>query len=216
MSLPKIQSYVLPRPEELPAPRVSWQPDSSRLALLVHDMQNYFVRAFPAGDAPIAPVIANIAALRQACDDAGIPVFYTAQPGNQDPRDRGLQREFWGPGMTDAPEHQSIVDALTPLPHHIVLTKWRYSAFQRTNLEPMLRARGRTQLIVCGVYAHIGCLLSTADAFMHDIEPFYVADAVADFSRERHDFAVDYASTRCAVVTDTASLIAALSAEIAA
>ena len=89
-----------------------------------------------------------------------------------------------------------------------MLTKWRYSAFQRTELLELLRRWGRDQLIICGVYAHIGCLLSTADAFMHDIEPFYVADAVADFSRERHDFAVDYASTRCAVVTDTASLIA--------
>lgn len=216
MSLPKIESYALPRPDELPVPRVNWQPDRSRAALLVHDMQNYFVRAFPAGASPIAPVLANIAALRQACDDAGIPVFYTAQPGNQDPRDRGLQREFWGPGMSDVPDQQGIVDALAPLPHHIVLTKWRYSAFQRTTLEPMLRARGRTQLIVCGVYAHIGCLLSTADAFMHDIEPFYVADAVADFSRAQHDLAINYASTRCAVVTSTSSLVAALAGKAAA
>ena len=45
-----------------------------------------------------------------------IPVFYTAQRGNQDRRDRGLQAELWGPGMRALPEHEQIVDALAPQP----------------------------------------------------------------------------------------------------
>ncbi len=207
MGLPAIAEYPLPVPGEYPAARVEWTLRPDRAALLIHDLQGYFVRAFPAGASPIAPMMANLLALRARCDALGVPVFYSAQPGRQDLRDRGLQTDFWGPGMSSDPADQGIAAAAAPLAHHHLLTKWRYSAFQRTNLESMLRSRGRDQLIVTGVYAHIGCLLTAADAFMRDVQPFFVVDAVADFSRERHDMAVRYAAERCAVPLTTAELI---------
>lgn len=210
MGLPSIQSYPLPQAGELPPPRVDWRAHRDRTALLIHDMQNYFLAPFPPDVSPIAPVIANIDTLRRQAHALGIPVFYTAQEGDQDPRDRGLQRDFWGPGMSTRPEHQAIHPALAPRDGDFILHKWRYSAFQRSNLEPLMRARGRDQLIVTGIYAHIGCLMTTAEAFQRDIEPFFIADAVADFSRENHDLAVTYAAGRCAVATTTTQLLESL------
>lgn len=206
MGLPSIAPYALPRPDEIPASRVPWRLEAGRCALLVHDMQRYFARAFPESAPPLPEVVANIAALRRGCAAAGIPVFYTAQPAPQDPRDRGLQADFWGPGMAGEAD-AAIVDALAPAPGDHVLTKWRYSAFQRTNLERMMRARGRDQLIVTGIYAHIGCLLTAADAFMRDIQPFFVVDAVGDFSREKHDLAATYAAERCAAPASAAGIL---------
>lgn len=197
MTLPRIQPYDLPARADLPLSRIDWAIAPERAALLIHDMQNHFVRAF-VGDRPFASVVRNIATLAAASRAAGVPVFYSAQSGNQDPRDRGLQRIVWGPGMGDEPESRAIVDALQPKSGDVVLTKWRYSAFQRTPFAEMLRARGRDQLIVTGIYAHIGCLLTAADAFMRDIEPFFVADAVADFSRADHDRAAAYVAETCA------------------
>ena len=72
----------------------------------------------------------------------------------------------------------------------------RYSAFKKTNLLEILNEQGRDQLIICGIYAHIGCLLTACEAFMDGIEPFFVADAVADFSLEHHKQALEYASNR--------------------
>lgn len=207
MGLPTIAPYALPTASELPPCAAPWTPARTRAALLIHDMQGYFVRAFAADASPITPVIAHIQALRDHCDRVGVPVFYTAQPGRQEPSARGLQTAFWGPGMGSTPEDQGIVAPLTPGPSHTVLTKWRYSAFQRSDFETRLRAAGRDQLIVTGVFAHIGCMLTAAEAFMRDIEPFFVADAVADFSRERHDQAVEYAAGRCAVPVLTANLL---------
>ncbi|MGV6872500.1 isochorismatase family protein [Pseudochelatococcus sp. B33] len=210
MGLPSIESYPLPTDADLPRPRVGWQARRDRAALLIHDMQNYFLAPFLPDSPPIDAVIAHIDALRRHAHELGIPVFYTAQEGDQDPRDRGLQRDFWGPGMSTRPEHQDIHPRLAPLDGDFVLHKWRYSAFQRSNLEPLMRARGRDQLIVTGIYAHIGCLMTTAEAFQRDIEPFFVADAVADFSRASHDLAVTYAAGRCAVVTTTQKLLESL------
>ncbi|MCC6165521.1 MAG: isochorismatase family protein [Acidobacteria bacterium] len=210
MALPSITSYPLPTQHDLPPSRVSWRlrPDSA--ALLVHDMQGYFVRAFPADAAPMPGVIANIAALIARCDGLGIPVFYTAQPGRQDPLERGLQQDFWGPGMSSAPEDQHVIAALAPRPADTVLTKWRYSAFQRSDFEQRLRARGRSQLMIAGVFAHIGCLITAADAFMREVQPFLVADAVADFSRAHHDRALVQVAACSGVVLSTAQTLAVL------
>lgn len=207
MGLPRFEPYALPTSNEIPAPVVPWRPSPTRCALLIHDMQGYFVRAFAPEPSPIEPATANIAAIRACCDALGVPVFYTAQPGLQDPRERGLQAAFWGPGMSDAPSDQHVIEALTPEPHHTVVTKWRYSALRKSDFEARLRDLGRDQLIVTGLFAHIGCLITAVDAFMCDIEPFFVADAVADFSRTLHDRAVEYAAGRCAVPVASASLI---------
>ncbi|MDJ0389494.1 isochorismatase family protein [Roseomonas sp. E05] len=208
--LPTIPSYPLPRAEDLPAPRAPWRPERRRVALLVHDMQHYFVRPFVRDAAPLAPVVANIARLIAHARAHEIPVFYTAQKGNQDRRDRGLQADLWGPGMSDAPEHQPILPELQPAAGDFVLTKHRYSAFQRSNLETLMRVRGRDQLVVSGIYAHIGCTLTAAEAFMRDIEPFFVADATADFSEEKHRMAIGYVAGTCAVPMTTDQLLAAL------
>lgn len=42
------------------------------------------------------------------------------------------------------------------------------------------------QLVICGVYGHIGCLTTALDSFMRDFETFVVGDAIADFSAEDH------------------------------
>lgn len=210
MALPKIYAYDLPRADELPPSRVDWQVEPGRAALLIHDMQRYFLAPFPRGTAPLAPAMRNISSLAAACRNAGIPVFYTVQHGGQDPRDRGLQRHFWGPGMPVGEDHEGIAPQVEPDAGDLVLPKLRYSAFERTTLEPIMRARGRDQLIVTGVYAHIGCLLSAAGAFMRDIEPFLVADAVADFSREQHEMALAYIAGHCGAVVMTASILEAL------
>jgi bifunctional isochorismate lyase / aryl carrier protein len=210
MGLPKIPAYELPAAGEIPVARAQWTLEPGRAVLLIHDMQNYFINAFGQDVSPIAPVIKNISRLRNACRKAAIPVCYTAQNGNQDRRDRGLQADLWGPGMSDAPEHQHITEALTPGEGDIVLVKHRYSAFQLSNLEHLMRVRGRDQIIICGIYAHIGCLLTAAEAFQRDIYPFMAADAVADFSRENHDMALNYLARTSGIPLPLAALLATI------
>jgi len=211
MALPSIAPYTLPESSDHAENRVSWTLDPHRAVLLVHDLQEHFVDAFQSagGDGPAEVAVGNVARLRDAADVTGMPVVYTAQPPDQDPGERGLLTDFWGPGLRTA-ESARIVAEVAPRDHHVVLTKWRYNAFIRTPLLDLMREWGRDQMVVVGVYAHIGCLLTAADAFMHDIQPFVVGDAVADFSLEHHVQALDYAAERCATVTRTDAVLRTL------
>lgn len=209
MAIPPIPAYDLPSVGELVTNRVPWQLDTARCALLVHDMQKYFIDAFDPQAEPISTALGNMTAIRRACREAGVPVVYTAQPGNQHPSRRGLLSDFWGSGLNSGRDAE-IVDELTPDDDDIFVTKWRYSAFQRTDLAQLLKHHGRDQLIVVGVYAHMGCMLSAAEAFMSDIQPFIVADATADFSRDEHLLALHYTTKRCGSVVTTDQVVGSL------
>jgi trans-2,3-dihydro-3-hydroxyanthranilic acid synthase len=208
--IPVIDPYPMPAAQSLPRNTATWTLDPRRAVLLLHDMQQYFLSPFPPGTSPVTELVRNAAALRQRCADLGIPVAYTAQPGAMTPHQRGLLRDFWGPGMTAGPAHRDIVEPLAPRPGDWRFTKWRYSAFHNSELLLRIRGSGRDQIIVCGVYAHVGILMTVSEAFAHDIQPFLPADAVADFTAEDHHMALRYAARRCAVVRTTADLLGAL------
>lgn len=198
--IPKLAAYKLPTADELPKNKVGWSIDPKCAALLIHDMQDYFLDFWGEDSAFIRDLVHKVQELRKFCKSVGIPVYYTAQPVEQSPEDRALLSDVWGPGITAHPSRKNVVSALEPEADDKVLVKWRYSAFQRSPLEDLLKQSGRSQLIICGVYAHIGCMATAVDAFMRDIKPFLVADALADFSREKHLTALEISAGSCGKV----------------
>jgi isochorismate hydrolase len=205
MSIPTIEPYAPPGAAELPRNVPGWKPDPARAVLLLHDMQRYFLRALPA-EGPRTDLVENTARIRTRAARQGVPVAYTAQPGSMTDEQRGLLRDFWGAGMRVDPADREIVGELAPADGDWLLTKWRYSAFHRSDLLARMRAAGRDQLVIAGVYAHVGVLATAIEAFSHDLESFVVADAVADFSRSRHLATLEHAAATCAVVLPAAEV----------
>ncbi|RKP52627.1 isochorismatase family protein [Trinickia fusca] len=204
--IPSIQQYDLPVSSSLPDNMVSWSIDPSRALLLIHDMQNYFL-------SPLPPTLretltTNVASVRTRCRQAGIPVAYTAHPGRMSDKERGLLRDFWGPGMETTPADRDVAQAIRPSDDDWMFTKWRYSAFFRTELRQRMLDSGRDQLVLCGVYAHIGVLTTAVDAYTNDIQTFFVADGVADFSERHHHQALEYVAQRCGKVVTTEEVLA--------
>jgi bifunctional isochorismate lyase/aryl carrier protein len=207
MAIPKITPYSLIDAATLPVNKVNWTINPAKAVLLIHDMQNYFVNFYQRDAEPMASLLRNIYALKTACKAAGIPVVYTAQPGDQRPQDRALLTDFWGTGLRADPALTDIAEELALQADDIQYTKWRYSAFKRTPLLDTMQTLDRDQLIICGVYAHIGILATSLEAFMFDIKPIVVADAVADFSLQDHRMALNYIAQRCGYVETLATTL---------
>ncbi|EKO3484884.1 isochorismatase family protein [Vibrio fluvialis] len=197
MAIPRIAGYSLPASEHYPLNKTQWQIDPAKAVLLIHDMQEYFVNFFDTTQSPMCDIINNIQRLKAAVKQAGIPVVYTAQPANQDQAERALLTDFWGPGLQ---EETAILAALAPAADDVEYVKWRYSAFKKTSLLEDMQAQGRDQLIICGVYGHIGILSTALEAFMLDIKPFVIGDAIADFSQQDHIHTLNYLAGRAASV----------------
>ena len=218
MAIPRIASYPMPQVQDFPTNKVNWTIDPNRTVLLVHDLQQYFLDFYDQTQAPIPELLKHCRQLIDACHAQDIPVYYTAQPGDQSTEHRQLLTDFWGKGLAADPKIVQIIPSLKPAEHDTVLMKWRYSAFKKSDFEQCIKDAGRDQLVICGVYAHIGCLLTAAEAFMLDMQAFLIGDALADFSLEEHEMALKYATGRCAKVVGTASALkeiqAALNTEI--
>jgi ureidoacrylate peracid hydrolase len=171
----------------------------SRTALLVIDMQNDFVHddghCAKSFGLPMVSgfqsVIAPIARLAGVARAAGVPVIYTKVV--QLP-DGSLASPVW---LADNLRYGyeplqcmqgswgwEIIDELLPAAGDLVVEKTRRSAFQGTNLENLLRARGTESLVVTGV-AGSGCVLSTVrDAIERDYFTIVVRDCIANNNAE--------------------------------
>jgi bifunctional isochorismate lyase/aryl carrier protein len=207
MSIPYLPDYPLPPKKSFPVNKVNWGFYPDQAVLLIHDMQDYFLKFYQEGSELTRRLIANINALKSFCHQQKVPVVYTAQPDKQTDKDRALLNDMWGAGLNDHAELKKICVELAPSAHDTVLVKWRYSAFQRSVLERMMRDLCRDQLLICGIYGHIGCLVTAVDAFMRDIKPFMIGDAIADFSEQDHLMAMRYIAGCAGKVVTTENII---------
>ncbi|HDM8205716.1 TPA: isochorismatase family protein [Vibrio campbellii] len=197
MAIPKIASYKIPQSETFPENTVDWKIDPKKAVVLVHDLQTYFLNFFDKTKSPVPELLENVRQVLDNARAANIPVIYTAQPANQEPNERALLTDFWGAGLT---QDTDIAPEVSPQAGDIRYTKWRYSAFKKTPLLQWMQEEQRDQLIIVGVYGHIGILSTALDAFMLDIKPFVIGDAIADFSEEDHLHTLKYVAGRSGCV----------------
>ena len=95
----------------------------------------------------------------------------------------------------------AIANAVAPDTESYVIEKPRHSAFFKTPLEELLRKMNRDQVVVCGVFAHHGVMVSTIDGYMRNFQMTLVADALRDYSEEEHRFALKCLAQMCGSVS---------------
>jgi nicotinamidase-related amidase len=192
--------------ERAPLPPEVAEPATS--AVLVVDVQNDFVH--PDGvRAPSWPDAAHremveqrLAPFLDGARVAGARVVWIAMdqtPESVSPANARMKRKMY-PRGGPAPDDADLWDAaacrrgtwgaelyLAPEPADLVVTKSRYSAFLRTDLEEQLRALGVTTVLVTGVVMS-QCVESTArDAYQSDFDVVLVEDCAAARTPEERD-----------------------------
>lgn len=155
-----------------------------RSALLVLDMQAYFLDDASHAFIPSAPaILPRVNALISAYARCGLPVYLSRHVNT--PQNAGRMADWW----QDLIRPDSPLSAFAPgLDHQsgTSFTKTRYDAFIDSPLDEFLREENITQLVICGVMTHLCCETTARSAFMRGYEVFFTVDGTATYNQALH------------------------------
>ena len=155
-----------------------------RAALLVLDMQNYFLRADSHAFIPSAPaILPGIQSLIKVFNAHERPVIYTRHANT--PEEAGPMAKWWQDLIRPDTAGSKIAAGLDVSQGKIV-RKSQYDAFYGTSLEADLRASGVGQVVITGVMAHLCCETTARSAFTHGFEVFFTIDGTATYTEAFH------------------------------
>ncbi len=173
--------------------------DPARTALLVIDMQNYFVKPGHQGEvAPAREIVHNINRLAAELRRHGSHVVFIRN-GTSDTRESWSNYHEWlttpermrrrYEAMQDGHDGFEFWHALDIRPEDAKLTKKRYSAFIQgsSDAERLLRGRDVDTLLITGTATSICCESSARDAMMLNFKTIMVADGLAAQTDEEHN-----------------------------
>lgn len=155
-----------------------------RSALLVLDMQEYFLIPSSHAFVPSAPVILpNLQLLIASYRAANLPVIFTRHINTD--VDAGMMSRWWR-DLLRADSMDSLISPALYSPASILIEKSQYDAFYGTSLEETLRGRGVEQVVITGVMTHLCCETTARSAFMRGFEVFFCVDGTATYAEELH------------------------------
>jgi ureidoacrylate peracid hydrolase len=154
----------------------------SRPVLLVIDAQNIYA----APDSPLfipslQKSIQNINALSRAFSGAGQPVIYVRHVHRADGRDSGRMFDFAGEAQpvsfVEGQPEADYVPELNIVPDGLHISKRRYSCFEGTELDAILRTLGADTVVICGYMTNFCCETTARSAHDKDYFVDFIADA---------------------------------------
>lgn len=165
--------------------RLKSQPfDINRAALLVLDMQKYFLN--PDSHAYIPSATAILPGINQAISFFRTnqrPIIATKHVNSKN--NAGMMAAWWSEIMTE--NHQLI--GLHPdldLKEEEIIHKNQYDAFYQSELSALLDASQIDQLVIGGVMTHLCCETTARAAFVQGYEVYFLVDGTATYNQKFH------------------------------
>jgi len=153
-------------------------------ALLVLDMQAYFLEAGSHAFVPSAPaILPGVRSLLEAYRRKALPVIFTRHINT--PQDSRQMSAWWREVLTAQNPLSSIIPQLDQ-GDSLCIHKSQYDAFYGTQLEEHLQGLGVEQVVICGVMTHLCCDTTARSAFMRGFEVFFTVDGTATYNQEIH------------------------------
>jgi ureidoacrylate peracid hydrolase len=170
-----------------------------RTALVVVDMQNYFVQDGMPSCAPVArDIVPNVNALaRETRAAGGLVIWIQTEALLQNPDDWANRKEAtstegWNRRQRLLARDGAgfpIYDTCEVVPEDKIALKTRYSAFipYPSDLEHLLKANAIDTLLIAGVATSTCCESTARDAAMWGYRTVMVSDANADSTDDLHN-----------------------------
>ena len=166
--------------------RIEFEPDSS--ALLILDMQKYFLEEESHAFVPSAPAIMpRIKRLADTYLGNNLPVIITRHLNTDE--NAGVMADWWGDLIREEEELSEIIPELE-IHGTKVINKSQYDAFYDTPLDNILKTGSVKQLVITGVMTHLCCETTARSAFVRGFEVFFPVDATASYNEEFHKASV--------------------------
>jgi isochorismate hydrolase len=156
----------------------------ARAALLVLDLQEYFLEEDSHAFVPSAPaILPGIQKVISAVTKSDLPVIATRHLNTL--KDAGMMSKWWRDLIKLETAHSHNITIINQ-PNIKNITKSQYDAFLGTTLEDMLHRQGIDQVVICGVMTHLCCETTARSAFMRGFEVFFTVDGTATYNEELH------------------------------
>ncbi|MCC6472580.1 MAG: cysteine hydrolase [Burkholderiales bacterium] len=172
--------------------------DPVRSALLVVDMQNYFLKPGFQAEIPAArEIVPAINRAARGLRERGGHVVWILTAADGAERDWSFVHQYlYAPArsarrlreLARGSQGHALWDALEPREGDLRVEKRRYSAFIQgsSDLEGRLRSRGLDTVLICGTSTNVCCESTARDAMMLDFRTVMLADALAAQKSEAH------------------------------
>jgi len=175
-----------------------------RTALVVIDMQNYFMKPGYQGEVaaarPTVPAVNRLAAALRAA--GGLVVWIQTTADGADKSWRHHHGQMLTPErsarrlreLASGSEGYALWPELDVQPQDLGVVKRRYSALiaGSSNLEAELRGRGIDTLLIAGTATNVCCESTARDAMMLDFNTIMVADCLSASTPEEHQQSLEH------------------------
>lgn len=156
----------------------------SRSALIVIDMQRYFLDEDSHAFIPSSPAIcSNIFGLIRAFLDNKRPVILTRHINSYE--NAAMMGKWWSEIITYENPFSMLIPELEQV-RAFRIDKTQYDCFYQTELDEILRANGVEQVVIAGIATNLCCETTARSSFVHGYETFFAIDATATYALEFH------------------------------
>ena len=187
--------------------------DPHTTAFVAVDVQRMFtdllaVPVFP----PLERVRSNIRACLDQARAAGATVILVRTVIASDEHSRGTRTwpEFMRNNLAPGAPGTEFDPCTGVSSGDLQVVKQRYSAFHGTALDSVLKERGITTVVLCGITTNV-CVQSTArDAWQLDYEAITLSDCCAEIGEGEHEASLAYTARNFGTVCTSAEATAGL------
>jgi isochorismate hydrolase len=161
-----------------------WNIVPKKTALLILDMQNFFLSSGSHAFIPsAAAIIPKINKINKELFQSGGKIIFTRHLNTDN---NAMNMGTWWQDILTESDTLSKLSKNLQIKDNLIIHKSQYDAFYKTNLEEILVNAGISQLIISGVMTHLCCETTARSAFVRGFEVFFGIDMTATYNKSFH------------------------------